>query len=431
MKGGGFLIFVRGHFWRGSAAVGRSLAFVRRRLSRRPVLVGAVIVIVVALVGSGLAIVDLSASSATPTPIPTEIALATSTPTPTPTPTLEPTPTLIPTPIPTPTPAPMVAATTDGVWLPADQAALATRKPIAVMIDDHWGARPQSGLSMANIVYQGPAEGGIPRYMAIFQTQAPPAIGPIRSSRLYFVAWAEEYHAAYVHMWGAPNAMARLAQDNGKYIWNIDGLRFGGMSGYMWRTAFRASPHNLYTSYPKLWSLTQKLGGTAPLTQSNFTFADALPASSRLVGGRIAVGYSVNSILYNYDWKTNTYPRSVSREGPQVDAATEERVAPSNVVLLTMNVGALTTTSSDKRKHRLEVGYVGHGTAMVFNNGLAIPAVWTKKTEYSPTTITFASGPNKGQPVPMVRGQIFIQVGFKASNWTLGYAPTPETQPGS
>ena len=152
----------------------------------------------------------------------------------------------------------MVAATTDGVWLPASEAELATRKPIAVMIDDLAAARPQSGLSMANIVYQAPAEGGIPRYMAIFQTQAPPAIGPIRSARLYFVAWAEEWGAGYAHMWGAPNAMGRLAQDTGKYIYNIDGLHYGGNSGYMWRTAFRSAPHNLYTSYAKLEALTEE-----------------------------------------------------------------------------------------------------------------------------------------------------------------------------
>jgi len=55
--------------------------------------------------------------------------------------------------------------------------------------------------------------------------------------------------AGYAHMWGAPNAMNRLAQDTGKYIYNIDGLRYGGMSGYMWRTAFDRRPT---TSTPRM-----------------------------------------------------------------------------------------------------------------------------------------------------------------------------------
>jgi hypothetical protein len=429
------LVSIRGLIARVGGAIGRGLSSIRRLLlsvfSRRPVLIAAVALIVVALVGSGIAIVDLSASSATPTPEATAIAEATATPTAVPTPTLAPTPTPLPSLIATPTPQPMVAATTDGVWLPASQAALATRKPIAVMIDDHWDARPQSGLSMANIVYQGPAEGGIPRYMAIFQTQAPPAIGPIRSARLYFVAWAEEYGAGYVHMWGAPNAMNRLASDTGKYIFNIDGLRYGGMSGYMWRTSFRAAPHNLYTSYAKLEALTVKIGGTAPLTTSEFTFADPLPPSSRLVGGQIIVPYSQNTIVYNYDWATNSYPRTVSKEGAQYDAATGLRIAPSNVVLLTMNVGLLAGSPAALTKHRLDVQYVGHGSAMVFNNGLAIQAIWTKKNEHSATVLTYATGPNKGQPVPMVRGQIFVQVvpTYVAASWQTGYAPAPETAP--
>src|ERR1700690_2344760 len=142
--------------------------------------------------------------------------------TPTATPTSPPSasPTLTPTP--TPTPAPMVAATTDGVWLPASQAALATRHPFAVMIDDQALARPQSGLASADIVWQAPAEGGIPRYMAIFQTTDAPAIGPVRSSRLYFVAWASEWKAMYVHVGGAPNALAFLHQNTGKLIYDAD-----------------------------------------------------------------------------------------------------------------------------------------------------------------------------------------------------------------
>jgi hypothetical protein len=436
MKSGGFLAPVRGLLWRFSAAAVRPLAFVRRLSSRRPVVVGAAIAIVVAIVGSTIAVADISASSPSPTPIPT--ADATGTPTPTPTLTLTPGSSLGPTSSSSPAPstspgasiAPegMVAATTDGVWLPASEAALATRKPIAVMIDDHWLARPQSGLSMANIVYQGPAEGGIPRYMAIFQTEAPPSIGPIRSARLYFVAWAEEYRAGFAHMWGAPNAMGRLAKDTGKYIYNIDGLRYGGMSGYMWRTSFRVAPHNLYTSYAKLETLTSKLGGTAPLATSPFTFEDALPGSARLEGGQVVVPYAQNDVVYDYDWKTNTYPRTVSKEGPQIDAATGLRIAPSNVVLMFMNVGLLAATPAELHKHRLDVQYTGHGSAMVFNNGQAIKAIWTKNSEYAPTLLTYASGPNKGQSVPMVRGQIFIQVvpTYVPATWTTGYAAAPE-----
>jgi hypothetical protein len=426
---------VRSHI----AAIPGAVGSRARALAGRPkLLVGIAAILIVAVVGTTIAYVSLGAVYDTPTPEPTEVALASDTPTPTAEPTPTSSPTATPTPLPTPSPTPqMVAATTSGILLPADQADIATRKPIAVMIDDHWGARPQSGLSYADIVYQGPAEGGIPRYMAFFQTHDAPEIGPVRSARPYFVAWAEEYRAIYVHMWGSPGAMNRLATDNGKYIYNIDGLRYGGKSGYMWRVAFRVGPHNLYTSTAKLRSLGQKLGGTAPMTEPLFTFVDAAPASERLIGGSIQVVYPNNRVTYSYDHDTNTYPRSVSQQTSKrgsmfdVDASNEQRIAPTNVILLYMDMGLLPCQGHGCLKHRVDVRYVGSGKAVVFNNGQAIAAVWAKRSEYSPTVIAYASGPDKGKAVPLVRGQIFVQVvptGTTAT-WSTGYLPPPEADP--
>ena len=75
--------------------------------------------------------------------------------------------------------------------------AIAARHPIAVMVDDLSPARPQSGFSAASVVWQAPAEGGIPRYMLIFGDEVPGNVGPVRSARLYFVLWAAEWRAVY------------------------------------------------------------------------------------------------------------------------------------------------------------------------------------------------------------------------------------------
>ena len=95
---------------------------------------------------------------------------------------------------------------------------------IVVMVDDQFDARPQSGLSQANVVWQAPAEGGIPRYMALFQTGNPPAVGPVRSSRLYFISWASEWRPVYVHAGGSPQAKAllRSAKGRGRYVYDAD-----------------------------------------------------------------------------------------------------------------------------------------------------------------------------------------------------------------
>ncbi|MCD6436198.1 MAG: DUF3048 domain-containing protein, partial [Clostridiales bacterium] len=71
------------------------------------------------------------------------------------------------------------------------------RKPFALMIDNHVKARPQSGLSSAKIIYEILAEGSITRYMLITDQDTKGDIGPIRSSRPYFLSFAMEYNSLY------------------------------------------------------------------------------------------------------------------------------------------------------------------------------------------------------------------------------------------
>ena len=87
--------------------------------------------------------------------------------------------------------------------------------PVAVMIDNLKEARPQSGLSKASVVYEAEAEGRITRYLAIYAGGKDVGeIGPIRSARSYFVDWAEEFSAAYIHCGGSPDALVKISKDN-------------------------------------------------------------------------------------------------------------------------------------------------------------------------------------------------------------------------
>ena len=138
---------------------------------------------------------------------------------------------------PPPTPIPHVPAPLTG--LPVTQEA-AEQHPIAVMVDDHVDARPQSGFNAASVVWQAPAEGGVPRYMLIFQDQIPKAVGPIRSARLYYIQWAAELRAMYVHHGGSPQAKATLSQKgNGTWVYNADGFRWEGR--YVFRISDRSA----------------------------------------------------------------------------------------------------------------------------------------------------------------------------------------------
>lgn len=328
-----------------------------------------------------------------------------------------------PTATPSPTPV-LVADPLDGVLV---SPALAKRHVVAVMIDDQQDARPQSGLSSASVVWQAPAEGGIPRYVALFHEGSPRAVGPIRSSRLYFIAWAAEWNAVYMHVGGSPQAMALLAssQGKGKVVWNADEFRVG--STYMWRIKTRFAPHNVYSSSKYMQLLVKAVH--AP-TKMNYTphwqFAPDPTIDQLPVGGSIRVPYLANVITYTYSRKTNSYLRSVTKEGKQFDVGPKVpvRIAPKNVVVIYMSFAPLNDGS---KKHRLEAQFTGSGKALVFSNGKLVKATWKKASMTAPTLLF---GPD-GKPVTFTVGQTFVQVVplGTAVTYKLGKVPAPSASP--
>ena len=323
---------------------------------------------------------------------------ASSAPTPTSLPTATPLPTPSPSPTPIPTP-PTVPAPLTGRPVSPENAA---RHPIAVMIDDLAAARPQSGLASASVVWQAPAEGGIPRYMAVFQDNMPEEVGPVRSSRYYYIAWAAEWRTVYIHAGGSPGALATLrAKGNGQLVYNGDEFRH---SGTFYRLKTRSAPHNLYTTGPRMRALGKRLGAKDQTYQTVWQFAPDAPLESRPSGGTITVKYPYNLIKYSYQRATNTYLRSVTREGKQIDAADKIRIAPKNVVVMRMSFGPL--NDGHPGAPRLEAKVIGSGTAWISTNGRTIKGTWKKTALTKPTKFY----DKKGKEVTLTIGQTFVQV---------------------
>jgi DUF3048 family protein len=364
--------------------------------------------------GSGLvAGLGTAPPSAAPTPSPSTSEPVSPSPSPSATP--------IPTPTPSSSPA-LVPAPLTGRLVTPDAA---QRHPIAVMIDDLSPARPQSGFSSASIVWQAPAEGGIPRYMMVFQETIPGDVGPVRSSRYYYIAWASELRALYAHAGGSPQALATLrAQGNGQLVWNADEFRWGGSFR---RIPTRSSPHNLYTTGKQLRAIAKTVGAKDGAITWPWRFAPDLALGYRPVGGRIEVEYGdVNLIRYDYDRRSNTYLRSVTGEKRQIDAATKRRVAPKNVIVMVMHFGPL--NDNNPKKHRLEAQFLGSGPAWIATNGKTIKGTWKKTSLKSPTRFYDAAG----QPVTLTIGQTFVQV-MKTTDrisFRAGTPPPPGTRPG-
>jgi len=291
------------------------------------------------------------------------------------------------------------------------------------MIDDLAPARPQSGFSAASVVWHAPAEGGIPRYMLVFAENVPAAVGPVRSARYYFIAWAAEWRAGYVHAGGSPQALRTLrAQGRGELVYNIDEFSYG--APYFVRTRDRYAPHNLYTDGKHLRQLATRAGATAAPPAAVWRFGPDAPLSRRPIGGHIQVAYPANRIDYSYDRSTNTYLRSVSWGKPQYDAVTGLRVAPKNVIVMLMHFGPL--NDGHPQKGRLEATVIGSGPAWIATDGRTIKGTWSKESLIGPTIFRDAAG----RPVTLTAGQTFVQVLPFGSPVSIvaGKAPPPVPQ---
>lgn len=269
--------------------------------------------------------------------------------------------------------------------------ATTTQAVTAIMIENSPSARPQSGLKDAGIVFEAIAEGGITRFVALYQETKPQLIGPVRSVRLYYVDWLAPFNASVAHIGGSAVALAEVR--NGNYR-DID--QFFNAGSY-WRATDRYAPHNVYTSFAKLDALNKAKGYTSS-TFTAFPRADGKPAKTPDAS---TINITISSNLYNpsytYDKKSNTYRRAlggvahVDREGGPI--------TPSVVIAMKVHE---TTVFEDG--YRQSIATTGSGEAIIFQNGTVIKGRWSKASRAS--QIVFSD--SKGNPIELVRGQTWI-----------------------
>lgn len=273
----------------------------------------------------------------------------------------------------------------------ADKPAITT--PVtAIMLENSPSARPQSGLKDAEIVYEAIAEGGITRFLAIYQQHKPQMIGPVRSLRPYYLDWATPYDASIAHVGGSKHALDTVR--NGSYR-DIDQF-FNG--SYFWRATDRAAPHNVYTSFAKLDELNAKKGFTV---SNPLSFERADDDKKQPTQDATQVNLKISSALYNssyaYDPTTKLYARSeggqphLDREAGQIQA----RV----IVALRVDMSRVFEDG-----YRESITTIGSGSAMIFQNGHAIQATWSKDSPSAQFTFTDSNG----QAIKLARGTTWL-----------------------
>ncbi|HEU4759395.1 MAG TPA: DUF3048 domain-containing protein, partial [Dehalococcoidia bacterium] len=208
-----------------------------------------------------------------------------------------PTPTLSPTATPTPTPAPSEATLIDGVLVyPEELQRISERLPLAIVIENHVAARPQYGLDRAELVYEAIAEGGITRFLVVYWRNDVDRIEPLRSARVYFIDWAAELDAVFVHHgFGESSSAAADVQTHlgGTGVRDLDGFFLGDRVGE--RDPDRPSPHNVMSSTGLLWGTAADRGFSGPPANLQpWPFKDDAPQRAADPANRAAAALDIS-----------------------------------------------------------------------------------------------------------------------------------------
>lgn len=268
------------------------------------------------------------------------------------------------------------------------------QRPVtAIMIENSPDARPQSGLKEAGVVFEAIAEGGITRFLTLFQEAQPDDIGPVRSVRPYYIDWLHGFDAAVAHVGGSSDGLAKIKAEG---IKDLD--QFANPAPFR-RVSHRYAPHNMYTSMAGLDELSKSKG----FTSSKFDGFPRKKEKAITPAQAVSIDFNISGYLYNphydYDAATNTYKRS---EGGKIhtDAKSGEQLAPKVVIAMVVPYGIAA--------NRVNSTYatIGSGKAYVFQDGAKIEGTWSKAS--GAAQVTFVSA--DGKPIELNPGQTWISV---------------------
>lgn len=276
-------------------------------------------------------------------------------------------------------------------------------RPYAVMINNNHAAWPQAGIQDAYIVYEIVVEGGITRMMALYKDAQTAKIGSIRSSRHYFLDYALENDAIYVHFGWSPKAQSDISTLK---INNINGL----YDSCFWRdkTLKRAYEHTAFTNIEKLNETTKKKGYRTETDKDlllNYS-VDELDLSTKegaIPANNVTIKYSnYHTTSYEYDSENKVYKRTMSGVA-NTDLDSGVQYIAKNIITYKVEDTALSDTEN---KGRRDLKNIGSGEGYYITDGYAVPITWEKTSRSAQTIYKYKDG----SEIVVNDGNTFIQI---------------------
>ncbi len=292
---------------------------------------------------------------------------------------------------------------------------LGTTRPVAIMINNIEHAIPQVGISNADVLYECLAEGGITRLLMVTRDyESLGTVGSIRSSREYYIDFAKNHDAIYIHAGGSEKAYSQIYS---RSIEHLDGVRADARTGKnMSGTVFYRDPdrlkkfayeHTMVTTGERIvkgieamgYTKQLKTGFNEPIKPIDWGWSVVLSGENAT---KVKIPYRSNRVSeYEYDAATGKYMRYQFNHQKHVDGANGEQLSFENIFILNMphrNTG-------DYAGH-LVVTTTGTGNGWYITGGKRIPITWSKPSQDEPMTVCDA----EGNPIVINQGKTAINI---------------------
>ena len=294
---------------------------------------------------------------------------------------------------------------------------LANARPVAIMLNNLKKALPQLGVSQADLIYELPAEGGITRMMAVFQSvEGVGDLGSVRSARDYYVSLARGHDAVLLHAGGSPQAYSAIKNMGVTALDCVNGPYEGTL---FWRDKTRKKQmgleHSVLTSGQTIQKLLPTYGKRLE-HKDGFSYPISFLPEGETASGQPAETVSVRfsdykTGVFTYDTQTGRY-RVSEYGGAYIDGNTGEQVQVKNVLILRTDVSAI----KGDDKGRQSVRTTGTGSGQLFCDGRVQEITWSRSGDSSPMTYLDAAG----NPLRLGVGPSYINIVGRSAAVTVG-----------
>lgn len=277
----------------------------------------------------------------------------------------------------------------------APSRAAMTKRPLSIKVENSSAARPQVGLSSADVVYETISEGGITRFNCIFQSSVPKEVGPVRSARLSDLWVVPQYDGLFFFSGASSSVHGRvraaklpdLSQDNGV------------VEPYH-RSSSRAAPHNLFLDTDEAYATAKRRGHKITAKLEPLQFEERSSEATQPIA-EITIPFS-NANTVRWVYEDGAYKR-FNNGAAHEDAATGKQITSDNVVILWVEYKAASRDKVGSTTFDINLG--GKGRVSIFHDGLRLDGEWSANRTSPPKLRT-----SDGRPIRLKQGRTWFQV---------------------